>query len=233
MKYLILFLLVTKIFSQEVDPNDLINAISEEFNKVEDYQVDATITVDVNFLKVPETKATIYFKQPDLVKMDSEGFALLPKEGLNFSPTKLLQNEFTAIYVKPEILDGANCEVIKVIPLADTAGVILSTLWIDPDLKVIRKIETTTKKAGTFEVDLFYNGDKYKNLPSEVKFIFNVENFKMPRSMTGEFDKPKDENKEDSITGEVIVKYDNYILNQGFEDSFFEEENPETQKGEN
>ncbi len=224
MKYLILFFFIGKIFSQEIDPYELINKVSEEFNKIEDYQVNATITVDVNFLKVPETKATIYFKQPDKVKMDSEGFALLPKEGLNFSPTKLLKNEFTAIHTKSEIIDGANCEVIKVIPLADTTGVILSSLWIDSELNVVRKVETTTKQAGTFEIDLFYNDSEYKNLPSEVNFIFNVENFKLPASMTGEFNKPKEENKDESITGIVILKYDDYILNQGFEDSFFEEE---------
>ncbi len=227
MRCLILFVIIGKLFSQEIDPYELINKVSEEFNKVEDYQVSVTITVDVNFLKVPETKATIYFKQPDKVKMNSEGFALLPKEGLNFSPTKLLQNEFTAIHARSETIDGANCEVIKVIPLADTTGVILSSLWIDPELNVIRKIETTTKQAGTFEIDLAYNHSDLKNLPSEVKFIFNVENFKMPASMTGEFDKPKEKNKDESITGVVIVKYNDYKLNQGIEDSFFDEENSE------
>ncbi|MGD8782095.1 MAG: hypothetical protein PVH88_24415 [Ignavibacteria bacterium] len=230
MKYLTLFIIIGKIFTQEIDPYELINKLSEEFNKVEDYQVNVTITVDVNFLKVPETKATIYFKQPDKVKMDSEGFALLPKEGLNFSPAKLLENEFTAIYTKSEAIDGAECEVIKVVPLVDTTDVILSSLWIDPQLNVIRKIETTTKRTGTFGIDLAYNDSEYKNLPSEVKFIFNVENLELPVTMTGELDKPKEEKKSDSMTGVVIVKYDNYILNQGLSDSFFEEENSPKEK---
>ena len=88
--------------AQQKDPYAILEDVKSKFGLIEDYTVDALIKVDVNFLRVPETQATIYFKQPDKVRMMSDGFALLPKEGINFSPLRLLKNDFSAIFVKSD-----------------------------------------------------------------------------------------------------------------------------------
>ena len=75
------------IIGQAKDPDTLVAMVKNEFDKIEDYEVDVVIKIDINFLKVPESKAKIFFKKPDKVRLKSEGFALLPKEGLNFSPS--------------------------------------------------------------------------------------------------------------------------------------------------
>ena len=90
---IILFVLVGFTNAQVKDAEQILNEVKDKFNKIKDYEVDVSIFVDVDFLKVPESNAKIYFKQPDLVKLDSEGFALLPKEGVNFSPIKLLNQD--------------------------------------------------------------------------------------------------------------------------------------------
>lgn len=93
MKFLIalIFVLTQFGFSQSKDPNKIINDVVTEFNRVKDYVVDVNIKIDVEFLKVPETKAKIYFKQPDKVHLDAEGFAMLPKNGMEFSPSSLIK----------------------------------------------------------------------------------------------------------------------------------------------
>ena len=92
MRYLIglILFLIQFGFSQSKDPDDIINKVVKNFNNVKDYQVEVNIKVDVEFLKVPETKAKIYFKQPDKVHLEAEGFAMLPKNGIEFSPSSLL-----------------------------------------------------------------------------------------------------------------------------------------------
>ena len=79
---LLLFMSVSIIFGQTKDPDAILNKVKENFNKIKDYQVDIHIKIDVSFLKVPDSNAKIYFKQPDKVKIKSDQFALLPKEGL-------------------------------------------------------------------------------------------------------------------------------------------------------
>lgn len=224
-KLLMLLFISVSLFGQNKDPYKILDSVKEKFNSVKDYEVDATITVDVNFLRVPESKAKIYFKQPDKLKLDSEGFALLPKEGINFSPAKLLSGNYNAIFIKSDTLKNKNVDVVKVIPSSDSADVILTTLWIDSQMNVVRKIETTTKRNGTFEINMSYEKSNYKFLPSEVRLKFSVSEIQIPKAMTGEFNNDENEerrNNNEPMTGTVIVKYSNYKINQGIKDSLFE-----------
>ena len=145
MKHLIILILILVNIglAQSKDPNEIINNVITNFNKVNDYQVDVNIKVDVEFIKVPETKAKIYFKQPDKVHLESEGFAMLPKNGMEFSPSSLLKKDYTAIYEQDVNLNGLRTSIVKVIPLGDHGDVILSTLWIDQKLSLIHISEPT------------------------------------------------------------------------------------------
>lgn len=229
MKKLLLILFISvSLFGQTKDPYKILDAVKEKFNNVKDYEVDATITVDVNFLRVPESKAKIYFKQPDKLKLDSEGFALLPKEGINFSPNKLLSGDFSTIYIKSDSLENHTVDVVKVIPTGDSAEVILTTLWVDSEMNVVRKIETTTKRNGTFEINLSYTESTYKFLPSEIKLMFSVSEMQIPKAISGELNNNEEtgrrRKKDEPMTGTVIVKYTNYKINRGLKDSLFENE---------
>lgn len=229
MKKLLIFLFISlSLSAQNKDPYKILDTVKENFNTIKDYEVDATITVDVNFLRVPESKAKIYFKQPDKLKLDSEGFALLPKEGINFSPNKLLSGDFSAIYIKADTLQKHKVDIVKVIPTNDSAGVILTTLWIDSNLSVVRKMETTTKKNGTFEIKLNYDNSGNKFLPSIVMLMFNVNDIQIPKAISGEINNDgssdNKKKKDEPMIGTVTIKYSNYKINKGIKDSFFEKE---------
>ena len=53
------------MFQPEQGSDLIIKNLKDNFKKVKDYTADVDIKVDVSFLKVPEMKAKIYFKQPD------------------------------------------------------------------------------------------------------------------------------------------------------------------------
>ena len=111
---IVLFFIAGGLFAQETNPQKILDKVKEKFSVVKDYQVDLKIKLDVSFLKMPESKAKVYFKQPDKFKFDSEGFAMLPKEGLNYNPAKFLSDDFTSVYVKLDELDGKKVHVIKI-----------------------------------------------------------------------------------------------------------------------
>lgn len=215
-------------FTQSKDPDEILKNVITNFNKVEDYVVDVNIKVDVDFLKVPETKAKIYFKQPDKVHLEAEGFAMLPKNGMEFSPSSLLKKAYTSIYESDIDLNGFNTSIVKIIPLGDQGDVILSTLWIDQKAKVIRKVESTTKTNGTFTIDFTYSDKINYPLPEKIVFAFNLDKMNIPSTITGETsnsssDKKNKNRLSDSRTkGKVIVNYSNYIVNKGLPDSIFE-----------
>ena len=227
MKYLLALLLFVQFgFAQTKDGQDIIEKVKKKFSEVKDYQVDVKIVVDVNFLKVPATEAKIFFKQPDKVKIKSQGFALLPKEGLNFSPHSLFQKAYTSFYERDELVDGIKCAVVKVIPLGEVSEVILSTIWVDKQKFVIKKVESTTKMNGTFTIDFDYAADGNHPLPTQMLFSFDVSKMNMPLQMGAENQDDPDEpkRKKTKLTkGTVKVSYKNYQINLGIDDSIFEE----------
>lgn len=228
MKFIIVLILftLTSIIAQSKNPDEIINSVIVNFNKVKDYQVDVNIKVDVEFLKVPDSKAKIYFKQPDKVHLESEGFALLPKDGLDFSPSVLAKKNYTAIYEQDVMLDGVNTSIVKIIPTGDQGNVILSTLWIDQKKQIIRKVESTTKTNGTFTINFSFEESLKYPLPTKIIFSFNLDQMNIPKVFNDDpdSDQPKKKNKRLNSTtkGKVIISYSNYVINKGVSDSIFE-----------
>jgi outer membrane lipoprotein-sorting protein len=222
---LLYFLLTISLLPQTKDPNKIINDVKNKFNAVKDYQVSLRIEVDMKFLRIPKVSAIVYFKQPDKIKMESSDFAVLPKEGINFSPISFLNEQFTSIYVKEDTLDQSKVDVIKIIPLSDSTNVILTTLWIDIENLVINKVETTTKNRGTFVAHLKYGDLIEYGLPSSMNFNFNIDNPELTKMLELESksdQKPADKSS-DKFSGSIKVVYKNYKVNQGIPDEIFNE----------
>ena len=213
-------------FSQSKNPDSILDRVKEEFNKIDDYTVDVKIKVDVDFLKMPDREAKIFFKKPDKIHIESEGFAMLPKEGLNFSPLGLLNSKYSSFYVREDTLNGIETSVIKVIPLEGGSDVILSTLWVDTKRDLILKVESSRKPQGTFVIDLDYlKTDKGFWLPSSMIFSFSIDRSILPRQFNFDADSDDKKAREDSTktrTGKVFLDYSNYKTNTGLSDEVFE-----------
>lgn len=231
MKKIVLIIIVLmgvpQHFAQAPEPKTILNKLKEKFLVVKDYSVDVRIKIDVDFLKVPVTEAKILFKQPDKVRIKSEGFALLPKEGLNYSPTKILEGDYTSFFDSEQTLDGNQVYVVKIIPIGSEGNVVLSTLWIDKQRHILRKIETATKLNGVFTLDLSYDSNLTKYpLPSKMVFSFDISKVSIPKTITGEIDEEESKKKKKKrlTKGTVSLSYSNYEVNKGIDDSEFTEE---------
>jgi outer membrane lipoprotein-sorting protein len=217
---LLFFLITTLCFSQSKDPNVIIKKLKDNFKRINDYSAIVDIKVDVSFLNVPEMKAKIYFKQPDKIHIESNGFAMLPKDGLYTSPLSLLNGDYTAIYAQDQVFEGHSTSVVKIIPLNDKGDVILSTLWIDNKENLLRKVESTTKTNGTFIIILNYGNTNFP-LPDNIDFTFNTSRLKLPRNAMEEENNNNKKNDSGNSTGNVFLTYSNYIVNKGIPDSVF------------
>jgi hypothetical protein len=219
----IILLLYAFIFPQSKDPDLILKRVVESFNKVKDYEVEVQVKVDVDFIKVPDTKAKIYFKQPDKINIESDGFAMLPKEGINFSPMSFLKKNYTALYQREDYLDGHPVSVIKVIPSSEQSDIVLTTLWVDQSHNIIKKVESTTKTNGTFTIDLKYDEDKKDfNLPSSMIFGFNIGKMNLSKAFTGQAETESHKNIGKTTSGKVYITYSNYKVNIGLSDKIFE-----------
>jgi outer membrane lipoprotein-sorting protein len=224
----VVFLTISPIsgFTQEFNPQPLLDSVKQKFNKVNDYTADIKIKVNVSFIKIPVKEGKLYFKKPDKVKLISKGFAMLPKRGMNFTFNELFEKKYNAIFIKNEILKGKNTYVLKIIPLDDQADILLATIWIDRASQTIRKIDAVSKSNGNFTTFFDYpaKSNPY-DLPSQLTFTFDVTKATLPMGVTGDFggEKPKvKDNKPQKATLNIL--YNNYIVNKGIEDSFFKDD---------
>lgn len=223
--FLIFFIFASVSFCQSNNANEILNNLKTAFNRVKDYVVDVTIKTDIDFIKVPPMKAKIYYKQPDKVHFESEGFALLPKNGMFTSPMSFLNDDYTAVFVKNDVFDGYKTSIVKVIPLNDKGNLVLTTLWIDQSKNVIRKVEATTKTNGTFSLVLNYDKDIKYPLPSSMVLTLDMPRINTERRRQREFNE-NGESKSSSMTkGKIFLNYSNYIVNKGIPDSLFEKGN--------
>lgn len=226
MRKIFLFLLIPLMYSmpQTKNPEIILKNVKAKFEKIKDYQADVVVKLDMEAVKVPDTKAKVYFKNPNKYKIESDGFAMLPKQGINFSPVQLLQGDYTSVYVRSETIDGQLYDVVKIIPNNDTTDIILSTMWINSSKSVIHKVETSTKKGGTVQIDFEYD-PKFIPLPIELKFSFNAGEVRLPsQNQLNKNDEKKNRiSGVRRIKGTVLMKYSNYKINTGLSDSFFEE----------
>ena len=223
--FLVIFFISIQSFGQQRDPDIVLNNLKDKFKEIHDYTADIRIKIDVDFIKAPESEAKLYFKQPDKIHFESENFALLPKEGINFSPMAFLNGNYTAIFEKYDTVNGTKAAVIKVIPLNDKSNVVLTTLWIDQTRDFILKTESTTKTNGTFSLELNYKGspDTYP-LPSLMIFSFNIERNKFSNAMPNNEESAGEKlDEKKSRTGKVYIYYSNYKINKGIPDSIFNE----------
>jgi outer membrane lipoprotein-sorting protein len=210
-------------YPQSKDPDIILKKVIETFDKVKDYEVDVQVKVDVDFIKVPDTKAKIFFKQPDKINLESQSFAMLPKEGINFSPLSFLKKDYTALYQKEDYIDAQPVSVIKVIPLSNQGDIVLTTLWVDQYSNIIRKVESTTKTNGTFTIDLKYDeAAKDYCLPSSMVFGFNIDKMNLPKAFSDQAESESRKNIGKSTIGKVYITYSNYRINKGISDKIFE-----------
>lgn len=214
----------TNLTAKEIsDPVSIINLVRQKISRIRDFSADLSISINVDFLKAPESKAKLYFRQPDKTAVKSTGgFAMLPKQGLGI-PSALFRNDYTAVFIRRETLAGKRVAVVKTIPENDAGDVLLTTLWINEQDSVISRIVYATKQ-GNISVDFDYgNNNNTTGLPAKALINFELPAFSLPKSLTGDLtsgNKPKrDANA--PIKGNAVVTYSAYIINKGVPDEVF------------
>ena len=146
-----LTLLLCSVIVQAQDPSrEIVEAFKSKMEKVQNYTADMSIKVDVKFIKIKERKARITFTAPDTYDLDTEGFALIPKNSMAMESVQILQQDYTSIGMGEEIVDGIKTAYIKVIPNDSRGSIILAEMWIDPATSLIRKMRSYTQKSGIF-----------------------------------------------------------------------------------
>ncbi|MBC7828439.1 MAG: hypothetical protein H7122_11885 [Chitinophagaceae bacterium] len=217
-------MILPRIFAQDV--NALMKRVRAKLDLVNDYKADGLLKTDVPFIKVPESKVSVFYKKPNKFRIKKEeGISIVPKGGITINLNSLFTgNEYTAIHGGATTIGGKQLIIVKLLPLNEENEVVLSTLYISDKEALIYKANTTTKNNGTYEMEMIYGRFANWGLPDKVLFIFNTKEYKLPKGVTFEYEteeKPELAARQKNQKGKVEITYRNYAINKGIEDNIF------------
>jgi outer membrane lipoprotein-sorting protein len=208
------------------DPAALMKIIQTNLEKIKDYEATASFKTQIPFLKVPDAIVKIYYKKPDKIKIKNEnGISLVPKETVSISLYSLVNSQYQALDGGSDNLQGIPVRIIKLLPNDENGSLVLATLYIDTRRMLVLKVKTTTRDNGTNEVELYYGKFSETGLPEKIVFSFNIQDFKLPKGVTFDYDdgsaKKKESETGQNQRGKIEITYLSYSLNKGISDAVF------------
>lgn len=216
--FIISFSFLNTAFTQ--DATALVNKVKAKLDLVSDYSAEGTMKTNIVFIKAPISKVKVYYRKPNQFRLKRDGgISVLPKGGVNVNMSTVVSlQDYMAISAGEVTINGVLTKVVKLLPLNENDDIVLSTLYIDDKSLLIRKVITSTKESGTYEMELSYGKFSNYGLPDKVVFSFNTKDYKLPKGLTLEFEdgqKTNDLKKLKDKKGKVEVVYRNYQINKG------------------
>ncbi len=226
-KSLLLSLVLLTVFIVNAQTaEEIIQKVKTKLEKVNDYEAKGKMKTNVVFIKAPIANVKVFYKKPNKLRINNEsGISFIPKGSVNINLNNIFINTsgFDMIDMGKE--SKTDLRIIKLLPKDENAEVVLSTLYIDETLSLIKKAKTTTKENGTYELEMSYGKYADFGLADKVIFIFNTKDYKLPKGITFDYDDgSKREQNPDKLKdkkGKVEISYSSYIINKGVSDSVF------------
>lgn len=214
---IILILFTITNFAQDKNAEKIISAIKSKIDKVDNYSANVEISVKFDFLKMPKSKAEIFFKKPDKFKLHSEKLAILPKGVIDFNPQKIIDKDFTSEFIGDTLIDNKKLSVIKIIPNADSIKFNTAKLLVDKNESLIKQIILSLDGNAKIITYFNYNDQKKFALPSQIKISLDF-------SQVEESENKRRRNIPENFKGDITINYNNYKVNKGIDDSVFVDE---------
>ena len=240
--YIFFIFLFTSIKSQNTDLDIVKSNIITQFSKIEDYQVDINIKINMTGFRMPKKKIKMFFKKPDKLSIKTNGFAIIPKTGINNNPNELFKMFNYINEVNRTIRDNKQFYFISGIVNQDSIDMpiknlkseesnIKMSLLIDAKEWIITEVDIFLDKEKTFSIRTDYININNIMVPEKTKLIIGIKeisriknNFNDDLLFNSDNDLAKASGfnlKNDEFKGEISMKFSNYIINQGIDDQIF------------
>ncbi len=223
---LLLLLLPPPLAAQAWNAHQVLDSLRARFNRVEDYQVDLKMSLDLPGLRMPRKKMTLTFKQPDKTRLGARGFAMVPRRGLVLAPDTLFENLHDLTMVGDTLMNGHPCLILRGLEKGPDDLILRADVIVDRELWLVRGVTTFMEDNEVFRLRTEYvEAAPGIHMPGETHLRFQLnERFIRGRHSWDSFDpdapKPVLDERQDMV-GEASISFTNYRVNQGIPDEFF------------
>ena len=200
----------------------ILRSVDARIASVRDYTVTLDVVADIERLNVPPMHATMYFKQPDKVHLDAEGFAMLPREGLQPNFSKLL-TRFNVAAVGKDTVDGVPLKKVVLQPKSERTFPRSLTIDVNTERWTPERIVTTGSGDRVATITFTYVQVGGVWLASEMKAGFSLA---APDSAEPDMPAAPMRPPQTPRKGTVSVTFSNYRINTGLSDDIFSKDQP-------
>jgi len=230
-------------YSTSIFPSadSILDSLEQTYNRIEDYYARIDVSIKTPMLRMPRKRVDFWFKQPNLTKVETKGFAAIPKSGLISSPIDLFDNLSNIMVIGAEyyeekqvwILQGEllpNSLMFQNMNRVEDSNKLTIKMWVDLINWSLIKSETWMDTMKIVEISSIYKSfPDNVNLPIETKLLFNYRSDMMPQmvnlhSSNSPIAKSNEQDSTKVMSGSITMTYSKYKINQGIDDVFFEEE---------
>ena len=220
----VLFLFSAEVFAQKHPSGTTILENAERvFEPVRDFIVSIEASVKMERLSVPNMQVTMYFKRPDKVHFTSNGFMMIPREGIVFNPEGL-RKKYNVGKTSLDTMDGILFYKLE-----------LRTKKLNsPEHDMIAWVNAADWTIGKMEM-MPYDGRRVMlrftymllqgiyNLPARLEIIFTSQGANTAADSIPDVQKqPGGMPHMGHLSGSAVMTYTNYRINQGIDDSVFQ-----------
>ncbi len=237
------------VFGQSMTIEKIRDNVIAQFEQINDYQVDTKISVKMTGFRMPKKKIRINYKRPDKIKVETKGFAILPKTGVDGNPSEFLDmlkhvtdikrtiHNNTPFY---KIMGKVERDSLK-IPLKvnkDDIPEITMDVFVDAKKWVITEVGVYMDSESVFTFQTDYTEIEGIHVPEKSVFKIGIKGISKwsagnpvdlggPGSERKEFETMAKnagfDPKKDEFVGEMVMTFTKYKVNQGIDDQIFEE----------
>jgi len=206
------------------DIDTLLLKVVDGFAGIQDFIAVIDAEVKMEQVQVPNMHAKMYYKRPDKIHFDSQGFLFVPRDGIALNPA-LLSERYDASLIGTDTLAGKILYKLQLAAKEKKTKLRQMYAWIDPANWTITKIETIPYEGRTLTM-IFTYGLVQEKFWLPVKIVFAL-------GSTGEREKYPDDSSTQQAdqfdrmqrtmprNGSVTIQYSDYKVNTGIDDSVF------------
>ncbi len=222
---LILFTVSLIVTGEEPDLTAprIIEKIQQHFSVIKDYTVDLHAVINMEDVHIPPMDVKVYFKQPDKVFIKSDGFAMLPREGVFQNPRKFNKENFYMELTGHVVIDSVKTYKLELIPRNEETMARKIKLWIDSEKWTIKRLESISWQGQKTEIRFTY--EKIQNdywLPVQTIADLTMTGF-MGFGRMMKMKKNSETESKKERRGKLIIHFSNYKINKDLPDSVFEQ----------
>lgn len=208
--------------AKNMNADEILAKVVKGFNEVKDFSAVIDAEINMERVQIPKMHAELFFKRPDKVHFSSQGFLLMPREGVAINPAMLQEHYLTTSALR-DTVDGIM--MFKLLLAAKDAKTRLRALsiWVDPTNWTVTKIETIPYEGRTLSMMFTYECQQERYwLPSKLVAAFASESDKVQKGSSSSDNQFDVAQRSMPRSGKITVVYSNYKINIGLLDDIFE-----------